>query len=347
MSELPHVWEVESENGDYSAISRDSSAQVSAVKADELNVAVKKTGNSKGTGHNKPLLNSKLPALAMLCFTALLLLASCGGEQPARPQDTPIPEVPSETPPPAPMTPTNPSPTPVLTPTVEPPPAATGVAMHAVTEASDDERENDNRTNDNRTKVAVQQLFDTWNRALKEDDAALFHSILTRELAESCGLDELQSWLEQDEEFFAETVVTAVFLDVTDPTRAFAELVAGQRAGRPQEAISFPWPVESWKTENGGQDSLLAWMHEDAPTSQKVHARGRKAGSANSRRFPAWIWTEGRRFLPQCREPGWYVAVSELVIPAPVSVPAAPCRLTTIKSTFTVNWRPSWGPPSW
>ena len=301
MSELPHVWEVESENGDYSAISRDSSAQVSAVKADELNVAVKKTGNSKGTGHNKLLLNSKLPALAMLCFTALLLLASCGGEQPARPQGTPIPEVPSETPPPAPMTPTNPSPTPVLTPTVEPPPAATGVAMHAVTEASDDERENDNRTNDNRTKVAVQQLFDTWNRALKEDDAALFHSILTRELAESCGLDELQSWLEQDEEFFAETVVTAVFLDVTDPTRAFAELVAGQRAGLPQGAISFPWPVSPGRRRMAGRTPY--W-----PGCTKMPLRRRKSTLGAGRpgaRIPADSRPEsGPKAGDSCRSAG-------------------------------------------
>ena len=234
-SESPHVAEVGSRASVYPTILRDFSAPPSAVTADELNMAVKKTGNSKAAGRNKPPRNSKLPALAMLCFMFLLLLTSCGEEQPTRPQDTAIPEIPSQTAPPTPMTPTNPSPTSVPTATMEPVPAATEVATHAATKASDDERESDDKT-----KVAVQQLFDTWNRALKEDDAALFHSILTRELAESCGLDELQSWLEQNEEFFAETVVTAVFLDVADPTRAFAELTAGQ----PEEAISFPWPVE-------------------------------------------------------------------------------------------------------
>ena len=99
------------------------------------------------------------------------------------------------------------------------------------------------RDNDNGTKVAVQQLFDTWNRALRDNDAALFHSLLTRELAGSCGLDQLQSWLDQDEEFIAEAVVTTVFLDVTDPARAYAEIAAGQRGGRPDVSVVLPWPV--------------------------------------------------------------------------------------------------------
>ena len=118
------------------------------------------------------------------------------------------------------------------TPTTGPASESTGIPAHAVTGASNAERDSNDRT-----KVAVQPLFDTWNRALRDDDAALFHSVLTRELAGSCGLDELQSWLDQDDEFLAEAVVSAVFLDVTDPTRAFAELAAGQRAARPEEAI--------------------------------------------------------------------------------------------------------------
>ena len=239
MGELPHVSEVGTRVGDYSTVLRNFSVPRPAGRANGPEMAVKTTDKSKGTGHNKLPLNSKLPALAMLCFMFLLLLTSCGGEQPTRPQDTAIPEVPSQTAPPTPMTPTNPSPTQVPTETMEPVPAATGVATHAVTEESDDERGSDNRI-----KVAVQHLFDTWNRALEEDDAALFHSILARELAESCGLDELQSWLERDGGFLAEAVVTAVFLDVADPTRAFAELTDGQHAGRPEEAITFPWPVE-------------------------------------------------------------------------------------------------------
>ena len=78
---------------------------------------------------------------------------------------------------------------------------------------------------------------------MKDNDAALFHSLLTRELAVSCGLHQLQSWLEQDDEFIAEAVVNAVFLDVVDPTRAYAEIVAGQHTGRPDDIVAFPWPV--------------------------------------------------------------------------------------------------------
>ena len=277
MGELPHVSEVGSRAGDYSSVLRNFSVPWPAGRANEPKMAVKMTDKSRGAGRNKPPRNSKLPALAMLCFMFLLLLTSCGGEQPTRPQDTAIPEVHSKTAPPTPMAPTNPSPTPVPTATMEPVPAATGVATHAVTEASDDEMESDDRT-----KVAVQQLFDTWNRALMEDDAALFHSILTRELAESCGLEELQSWLEQDEEFFAEFEVTAVFLDVTDPTRAFAELVAGQRAGRPQGAILFPWPVV---LEDGEwQAGLLTGL--DAQRCPYVAESPRSGPDGREREFP-------------------------------------------------------------
>ena len=56
-------------------------------------------------------------------------------------------------------------------------------------------------------------------------------------------MDELQSWLDQDEEFLTEPVVSSVFLDVTDPSRGFAELTGGQRAGRPEAPVPFPWPV--------------------------------------------------------------------------------------------------------
>ena len=174
----------------------------------------------------------------MLCFAILWLLASCGGEQPAPPEDSPIPEVPKETPPPTPTTPVDLSHTLASTPTTGLPLGATGPATHAAARASNAEEDSDDET-----KVAVQQLFDTWNQALREDDAALFHSLLTEELAGSCGLDQLQSWLDQDEEFLAEAVVAAVFLDVADPTRAFAEIAARQSAGRPLESISFPWPV--------------------------------------------------------------------------------------------------------
>ena len=240
MGLLQHVSEVGGRAGDYSTTWRDFSAPWRARKANEPKMAVRTTDKSKRSGYNKLSGNSRLPTLVVLCFAALLLLTSCGGEQPSPPLDTPIPEGPSEIPSPSstPTKPVNPSSTLVPTPTMGPAPAATRAASHAATEVSDGERDSYDRV-----MVAVQQLFDTWNRALRDDDATLFHSVLTRELAGSCRLDDLQSWLDQDEEFLAEAMVTAVFLDVTDPTRAFAELVAGQGAGRPEESISFPWPV--------------------------------------------------------------------------------------------------------
>ena len=240
MAVLPQASEVGSHAGDYSTAWRDFPAPWSAMGANDPKMAVKTTDKSKRTGYNKPSGNFRLPALVLLCFAVLLLLASCGGEQPTPPVDTPIPEAPSETPSPSPTPtkPINPSPTSVPARTMEPEPAATGVAAHVATEASDGERDSDDGT-----RAAVQQLFDTWNRALRDDDAALFHSVLTRELAGSCGLDELQSWLDQDEGFLAESEVTAVFLDVTDSARALVELAIGQPGGRPEESIFFPWPV--------------------------------------------------------------------------------------------------------
>ena len=231
--------EVESRPGDYSTIRRGLSIAWRAIRANEPSVAVKSTGKLRRAACNEPAGNFRLPVLVLLCFAILWLLASCGGEQPATPEeDTPIPEVPTKPPSPTTREPLNPSPTPMPTPTMGPPHAATGLATHAAAQASNSERDSDDGT-----KVAVQRLFDTWNQALREDDASLFHSLLTEELAGSCGLDELQSWLDQDEEFFAKTEVTAVFLDVADPSRALAEIAARQSAGRPLESISFPWPV--------------------------------------------------------------------------------------------------------
>ena len=129
-------------------------------------------------------------------------------------------------------------PTATPTPTAGIEPAATEVVTPPATEAPVAEKDGDEEVQD-----AVQRLFDTWNRALRERDAALFHSVLTRELAGSCGLEELQSWLDQGEEFFAEVEVRSVFLDVADPSRAFAEIIATQHAGRPKESPTYPWPV--------------------------------------------------------------------------------------------------------
>ena len=126
----------------------------------------------------------------------------------------------------------------MATPTPTTAPAVTEVATPAPTE--DPVADGDGGAE---VKVAVQQLFDTWNRALQDKDAALFHSVLRRELAESCGLEQLQSWLDQGERFFAEGMVRSVFLDVADPRRAFAEIISGQRAGRSEVPLPYPWPV--------------------------------------------------------------------------------------------------------
>jgi len=219
--------------GDFPIVCKDFPVPWRARRANDLNMAVKTANESKGICHNKPSRNLWLSFLALLCFAALLLSASCGGESPEPPVDTPLPVAPSETPSPTPTTAVIPSPTLAPTPTLAPPPTATEPATHAAAENDGDDG----------TKIAVQQLFDTWNRAMKDNDAALFHSLLTRELAGSCGFDQLQSWLEQDEEFIEEAVVTAVFLDVNNPTRAYAEIAAGQPDGQPQESVSFPWPV--------------------------------------------------------------------------------------------------------
>ena len=235
---LPQASEIESRPGDYSTIRRDLSVAWHARRANEPRLAVKSTGKLRRAACNEPARNFMLPVLVLLCFAILWLPVSCGGEQPTPTVDTPIPEVPTETPSPTTTDPLTSSPTPMPTPTMGPPPAATGLAAYAAAQASNSEGDGDDGT-----RVAVQRLFDTWNQALREDDAALFRSLLTEELAGSCGLDQLQSWLEQDEEFLAEAVVAAVFLDVTDPTRAFAEIAARQNPGRPLESISLPWPV--------------------------------------------------------------------------------------------------------
>ena len=129
-------------------------------------------------------------------------------------------------------------PTATPAPTVVPEPAATEAVLPPATEAPVADRDGDGKL-----KNAVQLLFDSWNKALVERDAALFQSLLTRELAGSCGLAGLQSWLDQGEGFFTEAEVRSVFLDVADPSRALVEIIARQRAGGPEVPFSFPWPV--------------------------------------------------------------------------------------------------------
>ena len=172
------------------------------------------------SGCKVPPVISRLPALVIL-LSALLMLLACGQTA-----------------------------TPMPTPTMGLEPVATEVVTPPASEATVAERDGDDEVKD-----AVQQLFDNWNRALRERDAALFHSFLTRQLAGSCGLEGLQSWLDQGEEFLAEGEVRSVFLDVADPSRAFAEITARQHAGGQRCLYLFrgPW---RWKKESGGQVSL-------------------------------------------------------------------------------------------
>ena len=137
-------------------------------------------------------------------------------------------------------------PTAMPTPTAGIGSAATEVVMPPTTEAPVAERDGDDDV-----QGQVRQLFDTWNRALRERDAALFHSVLTRELAGRCGLEELQSWLDQHERFFEELEVRTVFLDVADPSRAYAEIIARQRAERPRGDSNLFRGGWRWKTKNG------------------------------------------------------------------------------------------------
>lgn len=160
-------------------------------------------------------MSSRLPTLALLLSASLALLA-CG-------------------------------PTAAATPTAEPAPVATEVATPTATEIPVAYGDYGNEV-----KAAVQHLFDTWNRALRDKDAALLQSLLTRELAGSCELGELQSWLDQGEDVLGGAVVRSVFLDVANPDRAFAEITTAQMAGRAEEAPTYPWPVTledgEWRT---------------------------------------------------------------------------------------------------
>ena len=182
------------------------------------------------SGRKVPSVISRLPVLVIL-LSALLTLLACG--QTATPMPTPTMGLsPVATPTSTPM------PTATATPTVGLEPAATEVVAPPATEPPVAERDGGNEVKD-----AVNLLFDTWNRARREKNAALFHSVLTRELAGSCGLEELQSWLDQGEDFLGELEVRSVFVDVADPSRAFAEIPLGESGGRPEQSLTYPWPV--------------------------------------------------------------------------------------------------------
>ena len=160
----------------------------------------------------------------------------------------------------------------VPTSTPGPTPAPTEVGAPTATEAPEAERDSGDEVT-----AAVQRLFDTWNQALRDEDAELFRSVLTRELAASCRLDDLQSWFDQDEEFLTEVVVRSVFVDVADPSRAFAEITTMQDAGRPEESPTYPWPVAR---EDGGWRAgfLYGLTVERCPYSASIQSSGSDGG---------------------------------------------------------------------
>ena len=104
MSATQNVSEGGSPASGYLTFRRNLPAPWRAVIADKPQMSVKTADESEGTASNKRSGNPRLPALALLCFSVLWFLASCGGEQPALPADTPIPGVSTETPSPAPTT---------------------------------------------------------------------------------------------------------------------------------------------------------------------------------------------------------------------------------------------------
>ena len=168
-----------------------------------------------------PSIISRLTGLALF-LSALLTLLACG------PAATPTPTVGFE-------------------------PAATEVVVPPATEAPVADRDGDDGVQE-----AVQVLFDTWNQALQEKDAALFQSVLTRQLADSCQLEDLQSWLDQGEDFLANVEVRAVFLDVADPSRALAEITTGQQCRGASRGISnLPMACGAGRWRRGGQVFLL------------------------------------------------------------------------------------------
>ena len=175
-------------------------------------------------GCKVPPMISRLPAVVIL-LSALLTLLACG--------QTPTPTMMMGS-----VAPPTSIPTATPAPTVVPEPAATEAVLPPATEAPVADRDGDGEL-----KNAVQLLFDSWNRALAERDVALFHSLMTRELAGSCRLEGLQSWLDQGEGFFTEAEVRSVFLDVADPSRALVEIIVRQHTGGPEVPFSFPWPV--------------------------------------------------------------------------------------------------------
>ena len=227
------------------------------------------------------------------------------------------------------------------TPTMGIEPAATEVVAPPATEAPVADADRDG---DDGVQEAVQVLFDTWNQALQEKDAALFQSVLTRQLADSCQLEDLQSWLDQGEDFLANVEVRAVFLDVADPNRAFAEVTARQQCRGASRGISNlsmacgDWKMETWRAGFPATFAQLKYAH----TSYQDRPSGtRRQGERISRRFPAW--TLNRREDILAAVPGARVVHGSFrngFFRLQLQHRQRQDRpLSTTKSTFTPNWR--------
>ena len=217
-------------------------------------------------GHKVPRTMLRLPAVVIL-LSVLLTLLACGQTA------TPVPTVALE---PA----ATPTPVSAEMPTAGLKPAATEIVAPLATEAPVGGGDGDDGI-----RGAVQQLFDSWNRALEERDAALFHSLLTQELAGSCELEKVQSWLDLGEFFLAGAEVRSVFLDVADPGRASVEIVVGQSAGGLEVPLPFPWPValEEGQWRAGFPAGLTA---QSCPYSVSEHSIEPSGPDGGEREYP-------------------------------------------------------------
>ena len=73
----------------------------------------------------------------------------------------------------------------------------------------------------------VRRLFDTWARAFRAHDAKLLHSTLNQRLLELCRLEDMQAWIEELGPRMPALEVAAVFVDVDNANRGWAELRIG------------------------------------------------------------------------------------------------------------------------
>ena len=79
--------------------------------------------------------------------------------------------------------------------------------------------------------------------------------------------------------------VRSVFLDVADPSRAFAEIIARPRAERPEETLTYPWLVAledgRWRT-----GFLVGLTVETCPYSASVRSSGPEGGQRDFPQIP-------------------------------------------------------------